>query len=82
MSVGNATKGFATYGCCHPCYVDKMKIKRSRNIQIIQDQAKVRYKQITPGSVTDSKCHFLNIYKLSIQQFGGNFLNCVTFSLI
>ena len=20
LSVGNATKGFATYGCCHPCY--------------------------------------------------------------
>ncbi len=19
LSVGNATKGFATYGCCHPC---------------------------------------------------------------
>ena len=21
MSVGNATKGFATYGCFHPCYL-------------------------------------------------------------
>ncbi len=20
LSVGNATKGFATYGCCHPCF--------------------------------------------------------------
>ena len=20
LSVGNATKCFATYGCCHPCY--------------------------------------------------------------
>ncbi len=19
LTVGNATKGFATYGCCHPC---------------------------------------------------------------
>ena len=20
LSVGNATKGFVTYGCCHPCF--------------------------------------------------------------
>ena len=23
LSVGNATKGFATYGCCHPCFIIK-----------------------------------------------------------
>ncbi len=23
LSVGNATKGFATYGCCHPCFYAK-----------------------------------------------------------
>ncbi len=22
LSVGNATKGFATYGCCHPCFIN------------------------------------------------------------
>ena len=21
LSVGNVTKGFATYGCCHPCFI-------------------------------------------------------------
>ncbi len=25
LSVGNATKGFATYGCCHPCFITKDK---------------------------------------------------------
>ena len=23
LSVCNATKGFANYGCCHPCYLNK-----------------------------------------------------------
>ena len=26
LSVGNATKGFATYGCCHPCWFKKAKM--------------------------------------------------------
>ena len=24
LSVGNARKGFATYGCCHPCFLLKI----------------------------------------------------------
>ena len=29
LSVGNATKGFATYGCCHPCITIKLLKKNN-----------------------------------------------------
>ena len=55
LSVGNDTKGFATYGCCHPCFENFLD-----SVYLTYDSKQLRYSTTYSYSVTS------NIYLLTV----------------
>ena len=43
LSVGNATKGFATYGCFHPCFytIDNAYFRLGQGLELLKKMEKI-----------------------------------------